>query len=129
MSEEPMNGATTPVPQLKGGPGKLLSADQAGMMLENLLGPAMTLTIKGVQSSFPGFPAHLIMLAACRVLGKMCGITYAGVNAPLAPLMTQRKECREMFDKSMNEVPFNFVGGGTGGFGGPLPPPPGTSKS
>jgi hypothetical protein len=93
-------------------PGNVISQDQAITVVEQVLGPTMTIVLKGTQASFPGIPAPLIMLAACRVLGKLVGGTFTGMasNVPLKPLMEAREECQRMFTRSIKEIPLMGAG-------------------
>lgn len=113
------NGTTIHPPGLAMPP-QQVSPQQAITILEGALGGPITLLLKGLQSAFPGLPPPLIMIAACKVLGHLVGGTFAGLNAPLAPLMAARKECREAFEKAIAEVSLTAAQGGTG----PLPPAP-----
>lgn len=116
-----MNGGGMPsLPQGK----NVVSPEQAISIMEGAIGPAFTIVLKGVQASFPGVPPHFIMLAACKVLGHLVGGTFAGMNAPLAPLMKARAECRELFEKSIREIPFNAASGGAAAPAMPIPPEP-----
>lgn len=108
-----------PMPQ-----GNVVSPEQAINIMEGAIGPAFTLVLKGVQASFPGVPPHFIMIAACKVLGHLVGGTFAGMNAPLVPLMKARTECREMFEKSLKEIPLNAAAGGSTATAMPIPPKP-----
>lgn len=117
----PMNGHSEGLPA--GMPASnVVSPEQAIAIVEGAFGPLVAIALKGLQASFPGFPPNLIMLAACKVLGRLVGGTFSGTNAPLGPLMKARTECREMFEKSIKEIPYNAVGGGSAGPAMPIPP-------
>lgn len=119
-----VNGQGGLPPGLEAGPANVVSPEQAIAIIEQAVGPSFTVFLKGIQASFPGVPPHIIMLAACKVLGRLVGGTFSGVNAPLAPLMKARTECREMFEKSIKEIPFNAIGGGSAVPPMPIPPKP-----
>ena len=120
---EPMNGNGLP-PNLVPTPANVVSQDQAIAIVEQALGPTMTIVLKGTQASFPGVPAPLIMLAACRVLGKLVGGTFTGMasNVPLKPLIEARTECQRIFEKGIREVP--LMGAGQTGPVMPMPNTP-----
>lgn len=118
MSDNP-NGVHNPLPFLAGAAPQQVSVDRAIAILEQTIGPAVTIILKGVQAGFPNLPPPLVMLAACRVLGRLVGGTFAGHNAPLAPLLKARSDCLAMFEKSLREVPVNSAYGGA-----PAMPPP-----
>lgn len=116
---EPMNGVLQPTPA------NVVSQDQAIAIVEQALGPTMTIVLKGTGASFPGVPAPIIMLAACRVLGKLVGGTFTGMatNTPLKPLMEARTECKRVFERSIQEIP--LMGAGSVGPTMPMPNTPG----
>jgi hypothetical protein len=115
-----MNGIKTLPPSMSMS-GQVVTPEAAINMLERALGPTFTIMLKGTQASFSGFPPQLVMLAACKVLGHLVGGTFAGANAPLAPLMKARADCKELFDKSIKEVPITAMGGSSKM---PIPNPP-----
>lgn len=120
---QPPNGNGMPA-NLMPTPANVVSQDQAIAIVEQALGPTMTIVLKGTQASFPGVPAPIIMLAASMVLGKLVGGTFTGMasNAPLKPLMDARTECKRMFEKGIQAVP--IMGAGNVGANLPMPPNP-----
>lgn len=102
-------------------PPTVVSQDQAIQIVEGALGPTFTLVLQGIRSTMPGVPVPIIMLAACKVLGHLVGGTFAGVNAPIAPLMKARTDCKDMFEKAIREVPVTSAGGSNAP-AVPLPP-------
>lgn len=122
------NGKDQALPNLTVTPPNVVSQDQAVSIVEQALGPTMTIVLKGCQASFPGIPAPLIMVAACQVLGKLVGGTFTGMasNVPLKPLMEARTECQRIFEKSVKSVP--LMGAANQGPAMSMPPgfkPPG----
>lgn len=104
-----------------------MSVDQAIAMLEQAMGPALQLLLKGVQGSFPGVPPPLVAMCLCKVAGHIAGSTFAGINSnvPLAPLMNARTECVKQFEKALKAIPLIMPAGGTVPPNGPMPKPPG----
>lgn len=122
MSENQKNGHQALPPNMVQAP--VVTAEQAVNVLEQAMGAPMTILLKGVQASFPGFPPGLIMLAACRVMGHLVGGSFSGQNVILTQAIKARTECKEMFEKAIKEVPITMPNGGSSQPSQPLPPKP-----
>lgn len=104
---------------------RVITPQQLQVQLESWIGPMLSFYFRGLSSCCPGVPTTEIMKAASRGMGKLVGITYSGMNAPLGPLLIARKECREAFEAGIAEIKPNMPGGGANQPPPPMPAPPG----
>ena len=96
------------------------SQSQLDAQLDAMLFPMLNVVIRGAMVSVQGCPPEKIVFSACRILGKIVGISFSAGD--LAKLLRARKEAKDDFNDAVKSIPLASAGPMS-----PIPRPPGAA--
>jgi hypothetical protein len=77
-------------------------ASKLNQALDQTVFPIINAMARGITGCIMGIPPNRVLLAVCRNLGRVVGMSYG--TGLLGPLMVERRQCIEAFQEGIRSI-------------------------